>query len=66
MSYPKHAYPNARSFKAQKRRDLRALVKAADEFRMGCAYVPDQDAVSSLFAAIECLQSAMSAKIWGR
>ena len=55
--YPAHAYPSARAFKAKKRADLRAFVKAYDELRMGCAYFPNGDGeMGCIHEAFESLE----------
>jgi hypothetical protein len=67
LVYPAHAFPSARAFKAEKRAHLRALRKAYEALRMGCAYFPDGDGeMGRIESAIESLERKLSAKEWGR
>lgn len=66
-AYPDHAFPNARAFKAEKRRHLRVLKRALDDLRMGCAYFPSGTIhVERIAHEIEELTRELSAKEWGR
>lgn len=66
--YPAHAYPDAHSFRSQKRRELRELEKAADKLRSGCAYFGQAgfEAMHSIMDRIELLKRKLSVKEWGR
>lgn len=66
--------PNTkRAWKAHKRRQWKAVQKAFDDFRLGCAYTPIYDRTSSGMAIITELESLfnlmdekISARVWGR
>jgi hypothetical protein len=67
LQYPTHAYPDARTFKAEKRRHLREVKRAVDQLRLGCAYFPGgSHRVDAISDQIEELQRELSAKEWGR
>lgn len=66
LTYPEHAYPSARSFKAKKRADAKAALKALQELRLGCAYMPTQGKIIDAIELIEESIDLMSAKNWGR
>ena len=68
VSYPTHAYATAHEFRSEKRRQVRAALKALDELRMGCAYHPDSGGfpVPHLIAQLELLKDAMTVKRWGK
>lgn len=61
-------YGNCRQFKAQKRRELRALRKAFVELRWASAFVvrPAQDPLDQIKKSIEELEKLLSVKEWGR
>lgn len=42
-NYPDHAYPSRRAFLRKKRHDGKVLLRALDEFRNGCAYLPPSE-----------------------
>lgn len=68
VDYPKHAYASVHEFRALKRRQVRAVLKALEELRMGCAYLPDSGGfrVPHLIAQFELLKDAMTVKRWGK
>jgi hypothetical protein len=56
-----------RLWKALKRRQLRALDKAVDDLRMGCAYFPDgAQRVETISKEVAALRRELSAMEWGR
>jgi hypothetical protein len=67
---PKHIrriYGSRRAFKAQKRRERRAVEKALSELRCGCAFIPES--VSHLNAIayhLDALYNNMRVSNWGR
>lgn len=68
VSFPRHAYATAHEFRSEKRKQVRAAIKALEELRMGCAYHPDSGGfpVPHLCAQLELLKDAMSVKRWGK
>lgn len=67
QQYPTHAFQDARTFKAEKRRHLREFRKAYERLRMGCVYFPNcEGEMGRLDADIETLERKLSAKEWGR
>jgi hypothetical protein len=54
----------ARGFKEEKRAQLRVVVKAFEDFRLGCAYLPCGS--SDAFVALRHIQRAISIAEWGR
>lgn len=66
--YPAHAYPDAHSFRSEKRRNLRELEKAAKKMREGCAYFGQAgyEATNAIMDRIELLKTKLSVKEWGR
>lgn len=57
----------ARGFRAEKRRQLRALEKAYIELRIGCAFFPGgQNSMDDIEVALNELQTALSVKNWGK
>ena len=58
----------ARGFRTAKRRQLRALVKALEELRLGCAYFPDNGirAVEAIAKQAKDLRRSLSIESWGR
>jgi hypothetical protein len=56
-----------RQWKARKRSELRAAIKAFESYRMGCAYCNGGDGeVGAIDTALESLKSRISVKRWGR
>lgn len=65
--YPAHAYPNARAFKSEKRKQLREVLRAMEQLRSGCAYFPNgHQPVVAIKDQLEALAKELSAKEWGR
>jgi hypothetical protein len=57
----------ARGFKATKRRQLKALIKAYEDLRGGSAYLPGFPTHMSLIAqGIASLKAELAEKKWGR
>jgi hypothetical protein len=57
----------ARGFKATKRRHLKALIKAYEELRCGCAHLPGFPHHMSMIAkGIAMLSEELAEKKWGR
>ena len=52
-----------REFKQLKRQQLKAVIKAYDEYRSGCGYCPGS---LRLEVALELHQKQLSIKNWGR
>ena len=60
-------YGGKRQFKIQKRREMNAVLKAFDEFRLGCAYVEGyQEFCDDTEKALSGWREKMSVKNWGR
>jgi hypothetical protein len=56
-----------RKFKEQKRKELRAVIKAYEKFRLGCAYVPGfHSNAKNLAESLEGWKDSMNLKNWGR
>lgn len=56
-----------RQWKARKREELKAVIKAFDDYRLGCAYCPSADsAVGRISNALKELKIELSIKKWGR
>lgn len=67
MGYPKHAYASPSEFRKTKRQEIKRVIKALEELRMGCAYLPRAGMpVSRLLNELEELRDACSVKKWGR
>ena len=67
--YVADQYPGGRrGFKATKRRDLRAAIKALEELRLGCACFPDGGSVHVEYAAraLASIHKQINARRWGR
>ena len=66
--YPYWAYPSHRRFKATKRAQLRAVLKAPDDLRDGSLYLPygGYETLMSVSVRAEQLRRLLSAKAWGR
>lgn len=55
-----------REWKAQKRAELKDVIKAAGIYQMGCAYCPDYDSEThDLFEALNKMKKSHSYKEWG-
>ncbi len=61
---PVHIAGTLRQFKARKRREWRAIEKAAEVYRRGCAFAPVR--TGALWAILEAGRDALSVKNWGR
>ena len=66
MKYPKHAYPNARTFRVKKRADVRKALAAISELRVGCAYTPAEEKIKEAADALELAKEMMSVRLWAR
>jgi hypothetical protein len=55
-----------RQFKQKKRRDLRAVIAALEEFRFGCMWIPGYEDAHEILYRIEILRKKLSIKEWGR
>ena len=56
-----------RRWKARKRRELKAVLRAFSAFRIGCAYTPMKDGeVGAVEDLLRRMQQRVSAKEWGR
>lgn len=66
--YPRNAYKTAHEFRSEKRKEVRQALKALEQLRLGCAYLPDSGSwnVPHIIAAVELLKDAMTVKRWGR
>jgi len=64
-SHIAHHY-TARQWKDQKRKELKAVIKLFNAFRLGCAYTPSYDDAARVQAALDRMQKACSVKEWGR
>ena len=54
-------------WKAKKRRELKAALRAFDAFRMGCAYTPMKDGeVGAVQDLLTQMTRRLSVKEWGR
>lgn len=70
-NFPEHMlryYGSRRGFKQTKRKQLRAVDKALDDFRTGCAYLPVREyrTTMRLLSDVEDLKCKLSVKKWGR
>jgi len=55
-----------RQWKARKRRELKAVIRAMDVYRMGCAYCPGKSGeVVAIDSALRGLKHLHSVKMWG-
>ena len=66
--YPYWAYKTKRDFKQQKRKDLRQLIRALNQYRLGCAFTGDAacNAFDRINKDIEIIKKAIAVKEWGR
>lgn len=56
-----------RAFKSQKRQQVRAALKAIDDLRAGCAFLPSGSKSVEIAAnALKAVQDECSIKNWGR
>lgn len=56
-----------RQWKSKKRKELRAVLKAVEEFRLGCAYTPCYpDPAHTLDTLLKEMERKLSVKYWGR
>lgn len=55
-----------REFKALKRRQLREVLKAFDEYRRGCFYCPGSFNLGGIMDGVRRHLSRLSVKNWGR
>lgn len=57
-----------RQWKAHKRKQLQAVIRAVDELRCGCVYFPfdGQHLVGNLDSDSQQLKELLSVKNWGR
>lgn len=55
-----------RKWKAQKRKELKAVLKAVSEYQSGCSYCPGYDEdINNLFDTLEKMKESHSYKNWG-
>lgn len=71
MRFPRsmcEKYGSHRNFKQLKRKQLRAVIKAMDDLRFGCAYLkrPAYRTVIRLDHEANDLKQQLSVKVWGR
>lgn len=65
-AYVRHGL-TSRQWKAKKRRELRAITKAFELYRFGCAYCPCKDGeVGQIQHLLNSMQQKLSARSWGR
>jgi hypothetical protein len=65
--YPYWIVSTNRTWKAQKRREWKAVVRAADTYRIGCAYTPDhQEELAEVYRLLPIITAKLGAKEWGR
>jgi hypothetical protein len=65
--WPNWAYKTHRAFKSAKRQDVRALVRAVERLRNGCAYMPSgSKPIEEISRLAEALEAECSIKQWGR
>lgn len=60
----RHIPDTMRQFKARKRREFRAIVKAFEVYKIGCAYAPYQ--TGALDQSLRDGVRQLSVKQWGR
>lgn len=70
MKVPKYVLKNCgittqRQFKALKRYQLKAILKALNDYCMGCAYCPEFD-IGEIEKKLQELRKLLSVKNWGR
>lgn len=64
--YPDWVYPSMRAFKAAKRADMRAALKALDNLRIGCVWCPEFERLKAAMEEIANVAEAWRVKKWGR
>ncbi len=65
--WPHFAYRTKRAWKAAARRRVRALEKAVDEARIGCAFYPGGSMpLDQMTEIVQALRARVSVKEWGR
>ena len=57
---------NSREFKSLKRKQIRALIKAFEEYQLGCYYCPEYKSFDKARQHVEKIKQAQSVKTWGR
>lgn len=58
---------SARQWKAMKRKELQAILRAFDTFRLGCAYTPIYPSpVETVDSLLDEMKRKLSVKHWGR
>lgn len=55
-----------RAFKAAKRADMRAALKALDNLRIGCVWCPEFERLKAAMEEIANVAEAWRVKKWGR
>lgn len=55
-----------RQFKSLKRRQLRLVIKAFEEFWVASNHCPNKDISGEIYVALRRLKRALSVKEWGR
>ena len=56
-----------RQWKSRKRKELKEVIRAFDNYRTGCAYCPGEDGeADQLGKLLEQMKEAHSVKEWGR
>lgn len=65
---PEHIPGTMRAWRIRKRKELRALLKAADKVLLGCAYAPQADGCyyMEIFQNLRQFKQAWSQKEWGK
>ncbi len=68
INWPKHAgvYKDARDFRAKKRTELRKVIKALDDLRLGCAFTPAYQNILSIDRLLSDSKELMNQKNWGK
>lgn len=59
-------YKSARHFRSIKRKQVRTVLKAIDDLRVGCAYTPAQDHIDLAEHHLEEARDRMRVKEWKR
>ena len=67
-SHLRRVWANWREYKSDKRKKLRAMIKALEEFQMGCAWIPSKsmDRFDLIRREMNKLKQELSCKEWGR
>lgn len=71
MKFPNHlkrTWANWREYKSDKRKKLRAMSKALEEFQTGCAWIPLESLrrFDNIRREMNKLKQELSCKEWGR